>query len=235
MVDTNKCLLKHDTVIALTAKLDSIDEHRFLNACLVDSWRRVELDEREYYEVNIGHYAERSGRTLGQAYSELKAMLTRGMEKIEVNIGGGWTWVTSFVYDYKYSDEDVSIKVRWNKDIIQYISGDMPKGEFFVYDKRMDVIPSSKRYVLCELIQKNLHKMKVKGEWVISYKKLREFLCLEDSSYPKYGDFYKRIIKPTLFDIARIQEEYIIVNKRNVGLIFKSVSREEFERAYGGV
>lgn len=221
-------ILKHDQLQALSSKFTTIDEQRFLNSCLSDNWQRVQFSSSGYYPVNISNYASKRNIGLGKAYSEIKKHAQDFTRELRVLLATGETWVTRIIYDYKFNDEELTLSIRFNKDLIPYISGDMVNGTFYTYDERLDSKPSNRRYIMSEILQRNLWALKRDGKFVLTIPEIRFGLNLKETEYKVYGALYKRVIKETLKDFADIRGEYILSDKKPLGIVFTKVTKEEF-------
>jgi hypothetical protein len=225
---SSKNILKHDQFQVITSRFGSIDEQRFINCCLIDHWQRVEFKGEEYYNVNIERYADRCNIPINRAYTELKTYVNKFTEELSIVLITGETWVTRLIYDYKFDDSLQTLSVRFNKELIPFISGDMTGQNYATYDERMDSIPSNKRYVMGELIQKKLHLLPKEGKFIYSIPELRHGLNLKSTEYKVYSALYKRVIGEALKDIANILGEYILAKKSGMYVVFTRVSREVF-------
>jgi len=228
MMNSKQVILKHDQLQNLSSRFESIDEQRFLNSCLIDVYQRDLLDRESYYPVDINNYASKQNISLGKAYQELKQFAERFTESLKIELPTGETWVTRLIYSYKYDDSNISLSIRFNEEIIPYISGDMPKGEFCTYNARLDTVPSNRRYLMGELIQRNLYKLSKEGKFILSIPSIRYALNLKEGEYKVYSGLYQRVIKETLVDLAELSNIYLSVSKRSIGVIFTKVSKEEF-------
>ncbi len=225
VVERSTCTIrKHNQLQVLSSRFKSIDEQRFLNSCLDKNWQRELIKEEAYLPVDISNYASKQNISLGQAYSELRAIADRFTEEMRVVLDTGETWVTRVIYDYKFQDEGYTLSVQFNKNLIPYISGYMEEGTFMTYDNRMDKVSSNRRYLMAELIQKHLYKLKKEGRFILSLREIRFGLNLKDTEYKVYSQLNAFVIKPTLQDIATILGEHIVAKKTSIGVIF---SRKE--------
>ena len=226
-------LLKGDRLREISKRFESIDEQRFLNSCLVDVFQRELLDKENYYHVSITDYASKQNISLGKAYTELKELLYIYKKTLEIPLPTGETWVTSLIYDFKYDDDNLILSARFNEKIIPYLSGDMEKGTYCLYDNKMGTVPSNKRYIMGEVIQRNLHKLGKLGEFTLSLPYIRGELNLKITEYRVYSDLYKRVIKETLKDLADIKEVYLTAKKTSRGITFTKITEEQFRGLHG--
>ena len=228
MKSEKKVVLKHDMLQLLGREFSSIDEQRFLNTCLVDNYQRVQFNREEYYPVNIINYAEKQNISLGKAYTELLNYVQDFTKELRIPLQGGETWVTRLIYSYKYDQANLTLKVRFNEEVIPYLSGEMIAGTFSTYDVRLDKVPSNRRYLMSELIQRNLWKFKYNESFTLSVGDIRSALNLKDTEYLVFADLTKGVIKKTLTDLAEITKIYLRVKKNRLGVTFWRLTEEEF-------
>lgn len=226
-------ILKHDLLREISKRFESIDEQRFLNSCLVDNWQREKFNRDEYYPISISYYAEKQNISLGKAYTELIELAEKYTAKLEIPLEGKKVWRTQIVYSYKKDPENLTLEIKFNEEIIPYLSGDMIAGTYATYDARLAGIPSNKRYIMSEILQRNIWQIRKKGSFILTLEEIRRGLNLDEGEYKQYGDLYTRILKPTLKDMAKIQGEYILMKKKKVGIIFTGTTKEVFEDNYG--
>ena len=223
-----KVVLKHDMLRLLGREFSSIDEQRFLNTCLVDNYQRVQFNRDEYYPVNIANYAEKQNISLGKAYTELLNYVQDFTKELRIPLQSGETWVTRLIYSYKYDQTNLTLKVRFNEEVIPYLSGEMIAGTFSTYDVRLDKVPSNRRYLMSELIQRNLWKFKYNESFTLSVSEIRSALNLKDTEYLVFADLTKGVIKKTLTDMAEITKIYLRAKKNRLGVTFWRLTEEEF-------
>ena len=202
--ENSKLVLKHDNMREVCKQFENIDEHRFLNSCLENNYHRKLLCENTYYLVDVHAYSVKSGVSLSRAYKELLDITKKYMDTVlEIKLDNNTVWRTTLIYDLHYNDENCTISVQWNKKIIPLISGEMLKGTFSFYDTRMDKVPSSRRYLMGELIQRNLWKLKKEKFFVLSVPEIRQHLNMKDTEYMEYKEINRTIIKATLKDLEK--------------------------------
>lgn len=221
-------ILKSDRLVEITSKFDSIEEQRFINSCLVGIYQRKLLDPEHYYPIDIAHYADRRGVTLGKAYTELKELAKIASEKsVDIQLEGSQRWFTRVIYSYRYSDLDLTLDVKFNEELVPYLSGDMLKGTYTIYDSIMDKVPSNRRYIMAEVIQRNLWQLKKRDFFILKLSEVRKALNLADTEYKVYADLNKRIISLAVKDIAELKNIYLKVKKTKQGIIFTQVEKED--------
>ena len=218
--------LKHDLLISIGKELESIDDSRFIYACL-DLLPQWQLLSDNYYLVNIASYSQWANLPYPQAYLELKSLADKHTRyRIKVAIQGSTVWDTSLIYDYIYNDESKFIQVKFNTKLLPLISGEMTKGEFHRYDNRMAAVSSNKHLLLSEFLQKQLWRVSLKNDLVIQTIELRE-ACNCTELYKEYRDFNKRVIQPTLTNMGSILGVYLMVTGNKYRVILSRVGSDQ--------
>jgi hypothetical protein len=222
-------ILKSDELRELTKTFTSIDEQRVLNSCLTLTHQGKLLSEDLTYNIDISNYAIKCGLTNSKAYLELKDKLNFYLKSIiDIPCEGTSVLRTHILADFKYDDIERTLRVRFNKEILPLLSGEMTRGTFCYFDARMDNISSNKRYLMAELIQRNLWRLHKDNVFVLSLTQVRESLNLNENEYILCKDIMSKIIKPTLKEFAILRGEYLSCKKYSIGFVFKRVTEEEF-------
>lgn len=195
-------ILKHENMLALTRELQGIEEIRCINNCLVGQYQKLRFDESRFYPVDVGKYAEQSGLTICQAYHKILPILSYFRDtQIVVKIDN-YELHTSVVHRYKNSEDMYTIEVQWDRDIIDWISGEMLPGEFVYVDHRMSEVSSSRRYLLYEFLTKYIYRLKTVEDVVeIATGELRDACGIGPQEYKEFKELNRRVIRPTLEDI----------------------------------
>jgi hypothetical protein len=226
---TDYVVLKHDDLRELTKSLTSIDEQRLVNSCLTLVHQGKLLDSDLCYKIDVANYAEKNGISEGMAYTELKKMLDYHFKAaIDIPQEGTSILRTHIILEFKYDDTSYNLEVKFHKEVIPLLSGHMPKGTYSYFDVRMDAVPSNRRYLMGELVQRNMWKFTREESFILSIQEVRSALNLKDNEYPGPYDIVRRIITPTMGDIAEIMGRYINFKKKHKSFIFTEVSKEEF-------
>lgn len=227
-IKSENMILKHDVLKDITSKFNTIDEHRFFNSCLQGNYQRNLLNESIYYPIDVRNYAYKSGISIGNAYAELIILVKKYKETtLEVKLDDNRTWYTSIIYDFIGDKELNTIQVQFNKKIIPLISGDMEAGKFCLYDTRMDKVPSSRRYLMGELLQRNMWKIQKYGFFTLKTSEIREELNLKDTEYKEFKALNRSIIQQSIEDLVD-----------NLGISLKSIGNKyevRFETYLGEV
>ena len=202
--DNKQIVLKHDLLNEVTKKFESIDEHRFLNSCLEGTYQRELLASEKYYPMNVESYARKQSISLGKAFTELTELVTKYKETtLKIPLDDNTIWHTSIIYDFITDKSSNTIQVRFNKKIIPLISGDMEKGKYCLYDGRLDVIPSNRRYLMGELIQRNIWKLEKYGFFILHVAEIREKIGLLSTEYIDFKDLNRCIIQASIKDVKK--------------------------------
>lgn len=197
-------ILKHDLLVEVTKKFESIDEHRFLNSCLEGTYQRELLASEKYYAVSVTNYAKKYNVSIGKAFTELTDLITRYKETtLKIPLDDNTVWHTSIVYDFITDKATNTIQIKFNKKIIPLISGDMEKGRYCLYDGRLDVIPSNRRYLMGELIQRNMWRIDKHGFFILQVKDIRESINLLPTEYMDFKDLNRCVIQASIKDVKK--------------------------------
>lgn len=186
----NDYIVKHDDFIKLTNSFTNIGDYRAINCCLNLLDTEDLLIEGLAYPVDITRYATLSGLCYIRAFREVVETL---------NTKAGTTFFRELVID-----NDINLlKVIWQPEVIPLISGEMQPKSFIKASLLMDSVSSCRQYKLYEYLQKYLKVISLKGEVRLFTKDLREVAgCLE--LYPRYKEFSRCILKPTLESMEQI-------------------------------
>ncbi len=208
---------KHDSLQAMTRVFDSIGEFRLLHSCLIDIWQKEEVSDEKIYQLNIEDYAVKGGLTLGKAYSELKeqVLLLYGTSINYKDARSSWSM--RVIQYHNCVDEGHSIGIRFSKDIIPYISGQMEPGTFCHYDTRMAKVGSSDRYKLYEYIQRNLWRVDTHGKLRLKVADMYEALGYTTAKKVVFGAFNRSVLTPCIADMQKILGLHLSVTLLKVG------------------
>ena len=217
--EVKEAVLKHDDFVKFGREFEGIGESRFLNCCLVGQDNYTKFVEYEYYPVNIQRYADKAGIPYSIAYKEVKEFAIKHMEQtLFIKLANGSTWGTPLIYDIEFCDDIKFLKIKWNKEVIPLISGQMEVGQFKRYDARMDSTSSNKVYLLSELLQRNLYKLSLKPyTFTLSTMEMRE-VTNTLTTYAAYNEFNRNVIRPTVKEMAATIGEHLLFkgNRREV-------------------
>lgn len=202
-INNANIVLKHDLMFEVTKKFESIDEHRFLNSCLQGNYQRELFNEAKYYPIDVRNYASKQNVNISKAYEELIELVTKYKETtVKIPLDDNRTWHTSLIYDFIVDRSLYTIQVQFNKKIIPLISGEMEAGKFSIYDAKLDKISSNRRYMMCELIQRNMWKIQKFGFFILTIPEIRSGINLKETEYKQFKDLNRGIIQASIKDIA---------------------------------
>lgn len=181
----------------------SLMEQRILLACMAQVRRDGQFTDEVMYRISVGdvtpatHHSKDIYRQLAEAALRLKH---RDVWIAEYPNGAGTRpelLVTGWVQTIRYKKDQGCIELRFNKDILPYLS--QLNSEFTGYCID-DIEGMTSQYAIrfYELIC----QWQTKGQLELSVNWLRQALAL-DKKYPMYKDFRKRVIEPS---IAQVNE-----------------------------
>ena len=195
-------LLKHDNFIKLLSNAgQGIDDYRFINCALLGMDNltvKYGCSEDTWIQVDIETYATKGGISLNRAYKEILDYCNK-YKHIDLYLTNedGTTWCTSLIYDYIFRESTKEIHIRWNKNILPYISGVMEAGKFCYYDSNLDIVSSMRIYKCIELIWKKLYLLGLQGKILIKIPVIRESIG-DIAIYPEYKELNRKVIKPSI-------------------------------------
>lgn len=197
-------VLTTDTLLDICGKLDGVDELRFLVATLGQVNQRELFDKDTYYPVNIDSYATKCGLTLSKAYAELKTLIERlRQESYRIPLDTGETWVISLVYSYIYDDDAYTLRVKWVKELIPFISGEQKDNTYCITEGAAAALSSSHQIRLVTLLQRHLYKLNHKPyTFTIPVVELRRYTGTSDT-YKEYYELNRNIIRPGIAGLAK--------------------------------
>lgn len=202
-INNANVVLKHDLMFEVTKKFESIDEHRFLNSCLQGNYQRELFNEAKYYPIDVRNYASKQNVSISKAYEELIELVTKYKETtVKIPLDDNRTWHTSLIYDFIVDRSLYTIQVQFNKKIIPLISGEMEAGKFSIYNSKLDTISSNKRYMMCELLQRNMWKIQKFGYFILTISEIREAINLQEHQYKEFKALNRSIIQASIKDLA---------------------------------
>jgi hypothetical protein len=228
-------VLKSHELAKFCQEFPTIDEHRLITSALHKLFHALEFDSKTYYPVDVGLYAEQSGLTLSKAYREILGIIRAwGTEEVVHKLDKSRTWYTRIIYDIIGDDDLFTIQVRWNIEVIGMISGKQESGKFATYDSRMTAVGSNKRYLMYELLQRNMYKLGDKFKFPtidadgykyfeLSLDDIREATNTVDR-YPAFKDLNVNLIIPTLEDMQKLIGISLESLPRKVGKAIRFVS-----------
>ena len=179
----------------------SLMEQRILLACMAQVRRDGQITDEVMYRVSVEdvtpatHHSKDIYRQLAQAAHRLKH---RDVWIAEYPNGAGTRpelLSTGWVQTIRYKKDQGCIELRFNKDILPYLS--QLNSEFTGYCID-DIEGMTSQYAI--RFYELLCQWQTKGQLELSVGWLRQALAL-DNKYPTYKDFRKRVIEPAIAQI----------------------------------
>lgn len=203
-------------MLKLSQLFEGIDAQRFLNSALILHSQKEQLDHKTYYPVDVQRYAYLGSLSLSNAYYELIPLIKAISDKsFTVPLEDNRIWNTRLIYDFICDPIHYTISIRWNSNVIPYISGDMEPGKFCFYDPTFDSLSSDKHYKFTELMQRHFWKLRLNSEIKISIDEIRTATKTENV-YPEFKDLNRNVIKPGLAAIkAKLNLDIGVSKQRN--------------------
>jgi plasmid replication initiation protein len=219
-------IVKSNALIETSYRLTLI-EQRVLLACISQVRRDEVLTDQIMYSVSAQEVSELCGSDPKTAYRDLKAAALK-LKRREVRItqeanGKGRlkkTLIASWVQSITYSGGDGIVRLRFNHDILPYLS---ELNRCFTSYNLKNIVRMSSTYgvrIYELLVQWGEH-----GERDLSISWLREALQLE-GKYKEIGDFKRRVLDPAIKDLNKNSDLWVKVTQRKTG---KKVTHLKFE------
>jgi hypothetical protein len=198
MSKSEQLVLKHKELLKVSKQCPSMREIDFINSCLSGNQiYKKSIPKETFLRYDLDNYAKNRNFSIKEAYKVVLDILedifsTTG--KVAIDLSSRQVWYTNLLSGYKVEESTYSIWIQWNAAAIYMVSGLMPPGSFTYIDKRMGALGSKKKYLMCELLQRNLYK----GEFYLLVNDIYLECCVGDDEYKDFSDFQKRILKPTI-------------------------------------
>lgn len=175
-------------------------ETRVIEYCLSNLHFTENITSDDTFKVDIDAMSKHFDMNRSNAYRDLKKVALSLMTKV-VHIPYFWhpnnNVATQWVSGVVYNDTNEVLELNFSKFIIPYISGAAIKREFTTYSltdvSKFRKLYSIKLYNLCKS-----HAFKCSFQ--ISLVELRDFLAIEDTKYPNWGDL-KIVLNRTIKEI----------------------------------
>lgn len=231
-MDKNPLVVKSNALVEASYRL-SINEQRLILSCISQIRRDEPVTDEVMYSVSAHDFAKICGIDPKTAYRELKASaLTLKRREVRItqepdgNSRHKETLIAGWVQSIKYSGEDGLVRLRFNRDILQYLS---ELNRCFTSYKLKNVVRMSSSYGV--RIYELLIQWKDFGDREVSVGWLREALQLE-KKYKAIKDFKKYVLCPAISDINKETDIWVEWKQRKTGakvthLKFKFGLKEE--------
>ncbi len=216
-MDKSPLVVKSNALIEASYRL-SLNEQRLILACISQVRRDEPVTDKIMYSISASEFANACEIDPKTAYRELQSTALT-LKRREVRItrepnGGGKhrkTLVAGWVQSIEYSDGDGLISLRFNHDILPYLS---ELNQCFTSYKLKNVVRMSSSYgvrIYELLIQwKESSRREVSIEW------LRNALALE-KKYSAIKDFKKYVLESAMKDINKNSDLWVKWEHKKTG------------------
>lgn len=231
-MDKNALVVKSNALIEASYRL-SLNEQRLILSCISQIRRDEPVTDKIMYSISASDFAKVCDLDLKVAYQQLQsAALT--LKRREVRItqepnGVGRrkeTLVASWVQSIKYSEGNGEVKLRFNHDMLPYLT---ELSRCFTSYKLKNVICMSSSYGV--RIYELLMQWKDLGEKEFSVENLKQLLQVENQ-YLQMCNFKARVLEPAIKDINKNSDMWVKCGQKKTGrkvthLIFQFGLKEE--------
>lgn len=218
-MDESPLIVKSNSLVQASYRL-TMNEQRLILTCISQIRRDEPITDQMMYSISASEFAKICGISPKTAYRELKSSALT-LKRREVRItqepnGVGRhkeTLIAGWVQSIKYSGEEGLVRLRFNHDILPYLS-EITRCHTSYKLKNVVRMSSSYGVRIYELILqwKSSGKREVSVEW------LRDALQL-DKKYKAIKDFKKYVIEPAVSDINKETDLWITWEQRKTGRI----------------
>lgn len=219
-----------------TSTLDVV-EAKVIEYCLSNIHYTEKFTQDMLFKVDVDAMSEHFGMDRSLAYRELRRIAISISNKT-IKIPNFWLpekevathWLQSVIYN----DETESLDLRFSYDVVPYLTGQAIRREFTTY--LLEDIAQF-RGLYCNRLFNLCKSHAFKGSFEITVKELRDFLAIEDTKYPNWGDL-KIALKRTMKEIE--EKTFLKIGMVEAGKCRGRVSLLEFrmeiapEGAMGG-
>lgn len=216
-MDKNTLVVKSNALIQTSYRLTT-NEQKIILACISQVRRDNPITDQVMYTISASNFSEIYGTKLAPTYRDLKTAALK-LKRREVRItqeanGKGKrkeTLVTSWVQSIKYSEGNGEVKLRFNHDILPYLS---ELNKCFTSYRLSNIVKMSSTYGV--RIYELLMQWVEIGEREVSIEWLREILLLQDK-YKPMCNFKARVLDPAIKDINKNSDIYVTFTQRKTG------------------
>ena len=212
-MNDNNIIVKRNELISRAAYRIDHMEQLILLAALSEVESKEAISDNHMYNVNIAQLAASAGVSKTSFYSNIKNAAQK-LKRREISIpsNGGKTLVSGFIQSYEYQDSKGSLSIRFNKDIIPYIS--LIKDSFVAYKfKQVAKFKSSYSVRLYELL---IQRLDISNIRIIELHDLRHLFQL-GKSYELYSNIKLKVITPAMKDINTYSDINVIYKEIRAG------------------
>ncbi len=161
----------------------------------------IEPDDEDFkdYAIKVSDFNTIIGINHKGSYSKIKGVL-RGLRAKEllINQGGKDYLITGWISDAEYRDNEGVVLLSFSNKLKPYL---LALKENFTTQRLNILIKFRGTYTI--RIYSFLKQYEKIGVREVGLSTFRNMLDLEDSQYPSYGDFKRRVIKPALKEFEK--------------------------------
>lgn len=208
-MNKNNIVTKHNNLVTKVGYKITQYEHLVLLSALSCIDSRQVITDKQFYEVDIDALITAAELTSTTAYSELKKAVAKlSTRQISVLQDDNTVRVMSLIQSYEYHDNRRSLGVRFNRDIIPFISS--LRSSFVSYRFRhIARFNSSHSFKLYELLLKEADLSSVK---TLDLDYLLFVLGL-GASYKRFSNLEARVLKPAVADLNQYSDLTVTYEK----------------------
>lgn len=225
-MDNNALVVKSNALVEASYRL-GLNEQRLILACISQVRRDEPVTDKVMYSISASEFAKICDIDPKTSYRELQqAALT--LKRREVRItrepnGKGRhkkTLVAGWIQTIEYSDGDGLVSLRFNHDILPYLS---ELNRCFTSYKLKNVVRMSSSYGV--RIYELLAQWGEVGTREVSIEWLRSVISL-GNQYERMCDFKRRVLDPAIKDINKNSDLWVTwtqkkTGRKVTGLVFK--------------
>jgi plasmid replication initiation protein len=207
-----------------TSTLDVV-EAKVIEYCLANIHFTEKFTQEMLLKVDVDAMSKHFGMDRSLAYREIRRIAISISNKT-ITIPNFWQpekevathWLQSVIYD----DGKETLELRFSFDVIPYLTGQAIRRDFTTY--LLEEVAQF-RGLYCNRLYNLCKSHAFKGSFEISLAELREFLAIEDSKYPNWGDL-KIVLNRTTKEIN--EKSSLTLQMVEVGKTKGKVSLLEF-------
>ena len=156
----------------------SLTENRVLLTAIEDIESSHEFGDKVFTEINLASIMERCKLTyVKEAFDvALQAVQVLKSQDIRFDLPNKGVLVTQAIFEYKYYEDEYTIYVHWNAEILPLIKGFMEKGSFFFLNAQHTRIASNRRLCLVALLLTKVWKIRKEGSFQLFKSEILQFV-----------------------------------------------------------
>lgn len=216
-MEKSPLVVKSNALVEASYRL-TVNEQRIILACISQIRRDEPITDQVMYSISASEFSEICGVDPKAAYRELKSSALT-LKRREVRIAHkpngkdrhSEVLITGWVQSIKYSSEEGLVRLRFNHDILSYLSE--IKGCFTRYDLK-NIVHMSSTYGV--RIYELLMQWQGSGKREVTIEWLRETLALE-KKYSAIKDFKKYVLDYAMRDINKNSDLWVKWEQRKTG------------------